>query len=323
MAIDQLLGGAITQMSTRHMFNSAVGTISILPTGKHPVRASMIAFAGLGSFDAFKAETLEVVGENLVRTFVNTRIDDFATVPIGGASGAFTPEALFRLMTGFLRGLQDADKDHHFRSITICENDRDRFRAIQTEFYRLCGTKLFDGVEVTLHEAELAPAPEPVTRFEAVPQAPQNVFLIVRDETKSDNGTIEYGCSVLTAGSTAAVYKARQQIDKKALDRLLAQLATERGLTLSQLQNFGLNVTRLVLPESINAILARHLESPLIVVHDAASSRIPWETLIIDSKFPALEAGLAHRYGAEQLAIAKWLEERQRKSTLHTNPHIE
>src|SRR4029077_15895039 len=46
----------------------------------------------------------------------------------------------------------------------------------------------------------------------------KNVFLIVRDETKSGNGTIEYGCSVLTAGSTAAVYKARQQIDKKDLD---------------------------------------------------------------------------------------------------------
>jgi hypothetical protein len=86
---------------------------------------------------------------------------------------------------------------------------------MQTEFYRPCGTKLFDGVEVTLHEIELAPVPEPVTRFETAPQAPQNVFLIVRDETKSDDETIEYGCSVLTAGSTAAVYKARQQIDKR------------------------------------------------------------------------------------------------------------
>src|SRR5207244_1778162 len=44
--------------------------------------------------------------------------------------------------------------------------------------------------------------------------------------------------------------------------------------------------------------------------------RVPWETLIITDKFPALEAGLAHRYEAEQLAIAKWLEERQLKSTL-------
>jgi hypothetical protein len=106
----------------------------------------------------------------------------------GGASGAFTPDALFRLLTGFLRGLTDADTEHHFRGITICETDRERFRALQAEFYRLCGTKLFDGVEVTLHEVELAPAAELVARREGVPQAPQNVFLIVRDETRSDKG---------------------------------------------------------------------------------------------------------------------------------------
>jgi len=325
LALDQLLDGAITQMNMRRMFNPAVGSISILPTGKHPVRARVVAFAGLGSFDQFKAETLEVVGENLVRTFVNTRVDDFATVPIGGASGAFTPEALLRLMTGFLRGLLDADQNHHFRGITICETDRARFKVMQAEFYRLCGTKLFDGVEVTLHEVELAPVPEPVARREVVAEVPQSVFLIVRDETKADTGrnqrrpdagTIEYGCSVLTTGSTAAVYKARQPISRKDLDRLLARLATERGLTLTEVKNFGADVTRLVLPESISAILARHLEHPLVVVHDALSSRIPWETLIIDGKFPALESGLAHRYEAEELAIAKWLEQRQQRSTL-------
>jgi pimeloyl-ACP methyl ester carboxylesterase len=325
LALDQLLDGAITQMDMRRMFNPAVGSISILPTGKHPVRARVVAFAGLGSFDQFKAETLEVVGENLVRTFVNTRVDDFATVPIGGASGAFTPEALLRLMTGFLRGLLDADQNHHFRGITICETDRARFKVMQAEFYRLCGTKLFDGVEVTLHEVELAPVPEPVAQREVVAEVPQSVFLIVRDETKADTGrnqrrpdagTIEYGCSVLTAGSTAAVYKARQPISRKDLDRLLARLATERGLTLTEVKNFGADVTRLVLPESISAILARHLEHPLVVVHDALSSRIPWETLIIDGKFPALESGLAHRYEAEELAIAKWLEQRQQRSTL-------
>jgi len=79
-----------------------------------------------------------------------------------------------------------------------------------------------------------------------------------------------------------------------------------------------------VLPENIIAILARYAEQPLVVVHDALSSRIPWETLHINEKFPALEAGLSHRYEAEDLAIAKWLEERQRKSTLDilliTNP---
>ena len=41
---------------------------------------------------------LEIVGENLVRTFINTRIDEFATEPIGGGSGAFTAGAGFSLI---------------------------------------------------------------------------------------------------------------------------------------------------------------------------------------------------------------------------------
>jgi len=135
---------------------------------------------------------------------------------------------------------------------------------------------------------------------------------------------VEYGCSVLTVGSKATVYKGRQDFKKSDLDRLLTQLASDRGLTLTALQKFGSDLARLVLPESVNTILARHLEQPLVIVHDASSSRVPWETLRIDEKFPALEAGLSHRYEAEDLAIAKWLEERQRKPTLEillvTNP---
>src|SRR5262249_40338591 len=162
------------------------------------------------------------------------------------------------------------------RGITICETDRARFKVMQAEFYRLCGTKLFDGVEVTLHEVELAPVPEPVARREVVAEVPQSVFLIVRDETKADTGrnqrrpdagATEYGCPVLPAGPPAAVYKPPQPISRKALDRLLARLVTERGLTLTEVKNFGADVTRLVLPESISAILARHLEHPLVVVH--------------------------------------------------------
>src|SRR5262249_58266528 len=113
LALDQLLDGAITQMNLRRMFNPAVGSISILPTGKHPVRARVVAFAGLGSFDQFKAETLEVVGENLVRTFVNTRVDDFATVPIGGASGGVTPPALLPPLPGIPAPLPGSGHEHH------------------------------------------------------------------------------------------------------------------------------------------------------------------------------------------------------------------
>ena len=316
--VDQQMGGAIQQMFARRMFNASIGEISILPTGKHPVRADVIAFAGLGAFDSFNEQVLDIVGENLVRTFINTRIDDFATVPIGGATSAFTPGALRSLMSGFLRGLQDADHDSRFRGITICETDKDRFAALQQEFYRLCGTRLFDEVEVTLREIHLPePAPLAVSRREAGPAAPQNVFLIMRQESAQDADPIEYGCSILTTGSKATVFKARQTVKKSDLESHLAKLTTDDVLTPRGLPKFGDTLTSLVLPPSIISVLGRQLDHPLVVVHDAASSRIPWETVRIEGKFPALENGLSHRYEADDLSIAKWLEQRQQSTTLN------
>ena len=315
-ALDELMGGAIGQMFSRRMFNANVGEISILPTGKHPVRADAIAFAGLGPFDSFNDDVLEIVGENLVRTFISTRVDDFAIVPIGGATSAFSAGALKRLLTGFLRGLQDSDRDHRFRGITICETDRDRFLAIQREFYRLCGTPLFDGVEVTLREMKLPERPALVSRRQAAPTA-QNVFLLVRQESSANANQILYQCSVLTTGAKATVFKDRQIVQRKELDNHLAKLGTDDGLSQKAIPAFGSRLAELVLPTNIRTILEREQQHPLVVVHDALSSRIPWETLRIKDKFPALEGGLSHRYEAENLSIAKWLEQRQRGKSLN------
>jgi CHAT domain-containing protein len=156
-----------------------------------------------------------------------------------------------------------------------------------------------------------------VSRREVGPATPQNVFLIVRQETSQKKDLIEYGCSVLTAGSKATVFKANQTVKKKDLDNHLAKLGTEEGLTHRALPKFGDTLASLVLPPNILTVLERQLDHPLVVVHDALSSRVPWETLRIGGKFPALQSGLSHRYEAENLSIAKWLEERQRSASLN------
>ena len=314
-AIDDRMGGAIKQMFERRMFNAGVGEISILPTGRHPVRADVIAFAGLGPFDNFNEDVLEIVGENVVRTFINTRVDEFATVPIGGGTNAFTASALRKLLVGFLRGLQDSGLNNRFRGVTICETDKDRYAAMLAEFYRLCGTSLFDGIEVTLHQVTLPEPPSMTMRREVVATAQSN-YLIVRQESGQNADQIEYGCSVLTAGAKATVFKARQTIGKKVLEDHLALLGKDEVLTPKGLPQFGTRLAEIILPSSIRTILERELERPLVVVHDAATSRIPWETLRIKDKFPALECGLSHRYEADDLAIAKWLESRQHGKSL-------
>jgi pimeloyl-ACP methyl ester carboxylesterase len=57
LALDARLGGAISEFSARRMFSGNAGEVFVLPTGRHPLRADFIIFAGLGHFDRFTPET--------------------------------------------------------------------------------------------------------------------------------------------------------------------------------------------------------------------------------------------------------------------------
>ena len=45
------MDGALSEMIGRHMFSGNVGEVFVLPTGRYPVRADLVLFAGLGTFD--------------------------------------------------------------------------------------------------------------------------------------------------------------------------------------------------------------------------------------------------------------------------------
>lgn len=314
-AVDALVDGAVSQIVSRRMFNGNVGEITVLPTGTHPIRTPLLAFAGLGPFDSFGDDVLEVVGENLMRTFATTRISDFATVPVGGGSGMLTLSSLQRLLTGFLRGLLDADKEQRFRGITICETDASRYQAIRSELYRLCATPLFDGVEVTLRERSLPALPPAAGPRAARLPGKESVYLMVRQRSTKRTEPLSISASVLTVGDKATVFKGSCQPQRAALRDLLAEIETN-AFEFDRLPDFGRRLSELVLPQNVAKILARFKDRSLVVVHDAAASRIPWETLYIDGSAPARAGGLSHRYEAENLAVAKWLEVRQYGATL-------
>ena len=320
-ALDEVLDGAIAEMVARRMFNGNVSEVSVLPTGRHPVRADAIAFAGLGAIDRFTVESLAVIGENLIRTFVATRVDDFAIVPPGGATGAFEYDALQSLFSGFIRGLAESDGDHRFHGITICEIDHARFVELRNWLYRLAASPLFDDVEVILRECVLPP-PAPVARRGRVATGPESVYLLVREESVADAtanvaqaDTLMLTASVLTAGAKATIYQGQTEINRSTLDQLLAKVETPK-FDHDSLPAFGKDLAALVLPESVRKILARYADNPLVVVHDAAASRIPWETISIGDWAPALAGGISHLYEAENLSVAKWLHQRQKDPVL-------
>jgi CHAT domain-containing protein/pimeloyl-ACP methyl ester carboxylesterase len=336
-ALDERLEGAITEMSHRRMFSGNVGEIFMLPTGRYPLTADLIAFVGLGAFDRFNDEVLQTAAENVIRTFVRTRVEEFATVLFGGNSGETPAGALRNLLIGFFRGLCDADRDHQFRRIVVCENNPERYVAIKEELYRLSSTSLCQDVEITFDEEVLRQPPilEP-TRRGLLMARRDPTYLIVRAEQQEQDGDgiFDVRSAVLTAGGKATVVTGVvPAVTVAKIDERIASLKREEGM---DLQKTGSSLAELVLAPEVRTILERQRDRHLVVVHDATLSRVPWETVAFKPDggtpaptgeeitfpsgpeiwFPAAEKGLSRRYAADNLSVAKWLQERVQDEAL-------
>jgi pimeloyl-ACP methyl ester carboxylesterase len=314
-AVDARLEGAITEFTARRMFSGGVGEIFMMPAGRHSIRTDTILFAGLGPFDSFTEELQQLVAENVIRTLIRTRVEDFATVFVGGGSGHGTAAVMENMLNGFLRGLRDTDGDQRFRSITLCEIDRKRFAEIKAELYRLLSTSLFDEFEVTLDEAIVEPAPEPAFQRRVVASR-DPVYLLVRREGAESKKTTSYRSSVLTAGEKATVVTNVKDVDNLQLEKHLAKLQST-SLDLDGMKRYGDTLGRMMLSDEVLTLLATMKDRHLVVVHDAESSRIPWETLTTQDWSPSTGNGVSRRYTADNLSIAKWLEQRRRDKTLN------
>lgn len=311
-ALDQRLGGAISDVSRRRMFSGDVGEIFILPTGRHPISADYVTFVGLGSFDRFTNDVLQIAAENLIRTLVSCQVEEFATVLLGAGSGEGPGAALRSLLGGFIRGLCDADTDHHFRRLVICETNQERYTELKAELYRLSSTVLCQDVEFTFDEVPLKPTVEAARAAERAVRGRDPVYLIVRQEASAARG-FDVRSSMLTAGSKATVVTGVRHVEENQLRSLIEDVVAP---SLRDFSKKGEELGRLLLSDEVRAVLPRHKDRHLVVVHDAALSVVPWETVAFLERpgrlwFPAEESGLTHRYAAENLSVAKWLEERR------------
>jgi CHAT domain-containing protein len=138
---------------------------------------------------------------------------------------------------------------------------------------------------------------------------------LVREEIAGD-GAASVVASVLTAGGKAAILQGRQQIDDPAMVQLARKVATS-GLPAASVKTFGTELAKMILPPEIHEVLLQETQGddngfarPLVIVHDAPMSRVPWETLHLGDVAPALLGGLTHRYDGGVMSVAKWRDER-------------
>jgi pimeloyl-ACP methyl ester carboxylesterase len=316
LAIDAKLGGTIREFTQRRLFSGNVGEVFILPRGRAELRAEIVLFAGLGLFDAFNAEVLRLVAENIVRTLVHTHVEEFATVLVGSGSSLSLDDAVTALFTGFVRGLLDTDSDHRFRAVQICEPDPERVAAIRRRLLELFRSPLCRDLEVTFDERRLLPEPALSTANERSPSLssrPTPVYLLVRGEqVKSDR--LRLHSSVLTAGRKAAVLSGQTEVRLPDISKRLAALPPK---TPAALRTAASEWSDLLLPPDVRAALADCSDRPVVVVHDAEGSRFPWEMILSEPRPPALENGVSRRFLTDRLSVAKWRAERQQAPSLN------
>lgn len=319
-AIDVELDGALAEAFARRMFSCASGEVFTVPVGRTTLAASYVVILGLGGFEDFGESTLELVAENAVRALVRSKVDDFATILVGGGCGIPVPGLLKATITGFVRGLLETDVEQDFRRITLCELDATRYAQMREALLDLAATPIFEAIEVTVTELEAkAPRPPAAARNARIdPPSPTRYLYVEQLGGTVGEGPARYRVSLLDAERKAAILLDEQAIDAPRLDELLTRPGSA-GFTHARLRRFGAELAKLVLPPRIlEALAARSggADQALVVLHDASASRVPWETLHVGGRFPALHGGLARRYVARDLSVAKWLESRRMGRTL-------
>lgn len=307
--LDSRLNGAITDLVRRRMFGGDVGQVFMLPAGRLRLATDMVVFAGLGYFDQFHQSVESVqraAAENVMRVMLQSRVDDFATVLWGGGTEMDVKVLVRSMLEGFVRALGDADREQRFRRITICELNRERASEIRSHVYELAGSALFQSMDVSLTERSIPPeetaAPSRRERA-AKPTLPDPCYLLVRGSPAG--GKHVFDVSILTAQGRAAILAERSEIPSDQLEKLMTAVTAEgfRG----DVDKFGERLAKLVIPEPLRELLLTMRGRPIVVVHDAEASRLPWETLRLGAWSPALDGGLSRRYTASNISVAKYL----------------
>lgn len=304
-AIDVEMDGAITRMVQHRMLSANVGELSVLPNGRHLLRARAVAFVGMGVPASFRPDTMEAVGTSLMRAMIATRMDELAMVPFGTSAGQWTEDSFGYLIQGFVTALKE-QPGNRFRALTFCDRNADRIGEVRQWLRGICTSTLAEKVELVVDEAELR-ARQPL-RGLRTQDARAYLFLTQRPagpDADSGDARKTHAALLQPRAQEAAVAWEPQPASPDAVDALLDGLAAEVK-TVAGVIRFGTALGTALLDPKVSDPIAALDETHLALVHGEFDTRLPWETLHVGGRAPALLGGISHRYLAPNRSVAKW-----------------
>ena len=299
LAVDAALGGAIGDLAHRRALHAAAGEVFLLPAARGGLRARYVAFAGLGGFGRYGPDVQSLAAANVVRTLSLAGVRDIAWVLWGTASGVAPGQAARSQLSGLLAALAELEPRHRPRRVTLLSRSLRRLGAARSAMELLLRTDPRSALVSLARTPARAPRKSrPVASADGAAS-----YLFVQES----GGELHAALLGPTPKGTALA--ATRRLDERLLDQHLERLA--EGLSADDVPGFGDRLGELLLPAATRMALATLREAPLVVVHDSAASRWPWETLALEGWAPAAGAGLSRRYAANGMSVAKWREERR------------
>ncbi len=307
--IDQRLGGVIGDWLQHRVVSGDAGSVTPIPRslqrrGGNPRTAYLLV--GLGRFDRLGLDVIELAAENLARFSEVPPYRSLATVAWGARSGIEPADSFAAQLRGFLRAR--AAGNTKLARVDLHVLNRADAQRVQARLVDFIGAR----PAAALRLAPLAAAPaRVVTRARKVPGT---AHLIVSADARR-GGRETWRASLLTGGTSAAIFSQSRQFTSEALDALDREF-TDVSLTPARVTALGRKLGTLVLHPTLAAALMTTRRQSLSVVHDAAGSRVPWEALNLRGWIPALESGLSRRYATADLVPARFDAERRSQREL-------
>jgi hypothetical protein len=315
--IDQRLGGIIGDWLQHRVVSGDAGHVTPIPRslqrkGRNPRTAYLLV--GLGRFDRLSLDVIELAAENLARFSEVPKYRSLATVAWGSHAGIVPADSFAAQLRGFLRAR--AAGQNGLTRVDLHVLTRADAKAVHTRLRDFVKARPAGLLRLSPLASSRAVA---ATRSRRVPGT---AHLIVAAESRRGAREI-WRASLLTGGSSAAIFSQSQEFATAALERLGREFQSE-SLNAARVKSLGGKLGALTLHPALARALRQARGQALSIVHDAASSRVPWEALNLRGWFPALDGGLSRRYATADLVPARFdasrREQRELSVLLIANP---
>lgn len=306
-AIDDMLGGALSEMVVDGQITGRLGEITFLPTPRYMLRTAHVIVVGLGPVGARERliGAVELAGRNLARALSVSKISSFATV-LWAAGTSLDGQSTFQaLLDGIFDALGRWDEGQSFSRITVCELDPKRHAKLEMELSQIFARFSIENCEIVLNvdTVDVAAAVRiMVPGTVAAEGMPDSLTAVA--ELVEEGGTETLNLEISFArGTTRSVYIGAERatvtpsivtFERRQLEELIAELESSR--TSAQLRRLAERLQNLIFDEQMGTGLRLDPDGGLAVTNNPWASRIPWELLHADGKPLALHGGVSRRY---------------------------